>query len=146
MAAIRANKLSADEILKFLGQYSWFGKNIAKRLPNDATIEYNWLRVIAPALHEFFLQMQYYLLNPDENHPNFVLCIDSLTLKIEGLVRDICRFTNVRTFYMTQDEKQRNVSREKDVNRLFHEEHNHLVAFLLIRVTPLMLPGFFLSF
>lgn len=121
LAAIRANKLSADTILKYLSRHSWFGKTISKKLPSDQTIEYNWLNLIAPALYEYFRQMHYFLLNPT-NYPNLVLSIDSLTLKIEGLVRDIYQFSGGITSYMTQDSKGRDIRREKDIHALLYEE------------------------
>lgn len=119
-AAIRENKLSSDIILKFLNRHSWFGKNISKKLANQ-TIKYNWLNLIAPSLHEYFLQMQYYFANPNYS-PNLVLSIDSLTLKIEGLIRDICQFSSVTTFYITKDSKGRNIVKEKDIHALLYEE------------------------
>lgn len=121
LAAIRENKLSADTILEYLSKHSWFGKTISKRLPSNQTIEYNWLNLIAPALHEYFHQMHYFLLNP-ANYPNLVLSIDSLTLKIEGLLRDICQFSGGTTSYMTHDNRGRDIRREKDVHRLLYEE------------------------
>jgi hypothetical protein len=120
-AAIQKNKLSADSLLRFIRRYSWFGKNIPKKLTNNKIIQYNWLNLMAPALHEYFLQMHHCFLNP-ANYPNLVLSIDSLTLKIEGLLRDICRFAGVTTFYMTTDKKGRNIAREKDIHALLYEE------------------------
>ena len=102
-AAIREDKLSCDIFLRFLNRHSWFGKNIPKRLGNK-TIKYNWLNLIAPALHEYFLQVHYYFTHPNCS-PNLVLSIDSLTLKLEGLIRDICRFSGITTFYMTKNIK-----------------------------------------
>jgi len=119
--AIRGNKLSADILLRFLNRYSWFGKDIPKRLTDNRIVQYNWLSLIAPALHEYFLQMHYYFQNP-ANYPNLVLSIDSLTLKIEGLLRDICKFAGVTTFYMMKDNKGRNIAREKDIHALLYEE------------------------
>jgi hypothetical protein len=54
--------------------------------------------------------------------PNLVLSVDSLTLKIEGLIRDICRLSGETTSYMTKDSKNRNVVREKDIHALLYEE------------------------
>ena len=121
-AAIRENKLSTEILLGFLNRYSWFGKNISKKLPNNETIKYNWLNLLAPALHEYFLQMYYYFLNPT-NFPNLVLGIDSLTLKMEGLLRDICHFSGIATFYQTKDSKGRDIVREKNIHALLYEEH-----------------------
>lgn len=119
-AAIQENKLSADILLRFLNRHSWFGKIISKKLANQ-TIKYNWLSLIAPSLHEYFLQTQYCFANTNYS-PNLVLSIDSLTLKIEGLIRDICQFSGVTTFYMTNDSKGRNIAREKDIHALLYEE------------------------
>ena len=47
---------------------------------------------------------------------------DSLVLKIEGLVRDICGFSGVTTFYQAKDKQGRIVVREKDINWLLREE------------------------
>jgi hypothetical protein len=57
-----------------------------------------------------------------ETIPNLVIVIDSLVLKIEGLIRDLCRFSGITTFYQTTDEKGRTIYREKDIHRLLYEE------------------------
>lgn len=119
-ATIRENKLSVDILLRLLNRYSWLGKNISKKLANQ-TIKYNWLNLIAPSLHEYFRQMQYYFASPNYL-PNLILSIDSLTLKIEGLIRDICQFSGITTFYMTKDNKGRSIAREKDIHALLYEE------------------------
>jgi hypothetical protein len=118
--AIRKGKLSAEILIKFLNKNSWFGKNLSKKLSTDETIKYNWLNLIAPALHQYFEQI-WYSLN-SQSPPNLVLCIDSITLKIEGLFRDMCNFSGVTTFYMTQDNKGRNITREKDIHALLYED------------------------
>jgi len=120
-ASIMNKKLSTDVLLDFFKKNSWVGKTIRKELPNNKTIEYNWLSLIAPSIHDYFIQMQYYFINPS-NIPNLVLSIDSLTLKIEGLIRDICKSSNVPTFYTTKDKKGREITREKDIHSLLYEE------------------------
>lgn len=120
LTAIRKNKLSSRSLLAFLKRYSWLGKNISKEVANRK-VEYTWLSVIAPAIHEYFLQMQYYLTYPDYL-PHLVLCIDSLTLKFEGLLRDICEFSGTPTSYVVNDNKGRPVRREKPIHRLLYEK------------------------
>lgn len=119
--AIKENQLSSDILLSFLRKHSWFGKKITKNLPGGKKIDHNWLNLLAPAINEYFIQMHEYFLNP-LYHPNFVLCIDSLTVKMEGLFRDICQLHGVTTFYMTQDTKHRNIVREKDIHALLYED------------------------
>ena len=60
--------------------------------------------LVAPSLNEYFNQLQAHFLVP-EYAPNLVLAMDSLALKIEGLVRDICAFSGITTFYATKDKQ-----------------------------------------
>lgn len=119
--SIRENKLTFDELLGFLQKNSWFGKTLIKKLPNSKTIKYNWLNLLAPSLQEYFVQVQHHLKNPNFR-PVMILCVDSLTLKLEGLLRDICELSNVSTFYTTKDKKGRPIGREKDIHALLYEE------------------------
>jgi hypothetical protein len=120
-AGIQQDKLSAQILLEFLKKHSWFGKDLLKKLHTNREITYNWLTLIAPSLNEYFFQMRLYFTNPT-NHPNLVLPIDSLTLKIEGLLRDLCDFANISTFQPSKDSKGRNITREKDVHALLYED------------------------
>jgi len=121
IAAIKKDKLSIYTVMQFFQKKSWYGKNIAKRLPGGETITYNWLNLIAPGLNDYFIQIQWHLSQP-AYVPSFVLAMDSLVLKIEGLVRDICVFSGVTTFYQAKDKQGRIVVREKDINWLLREE------------------------
>ena len=121
LAAIQNSKLTTESMIQFMHQHCWYGKTLQKYLANNQIIQYNWLNLLAPALHDYFFQMKFYLQNK-EFIPNFVLCIDSLVLKIEGLLRDICRIHGVSTTYTTTDNKGRNIDREKDIQALLKEE------------------------
>jgi len=117
---IRARKLSAKIFLDFLLRYTWFSKTIIKNLPNGRKLEYNWLNLIAPAILEYFNQIEYSLIS--RSYPNLVLPLDSLTLKIEGLVRDLCEYFDITTFVEYKDKKGNMTIREKDINALLHEQ------------------------
>lgn len=116
--SIKQRKLSPQLMLNFLQKYSWLSITQSKPLPNGEIFEYNWLNLLAPAINEYFLQMNYYLYS--KNYPNFVLAIDSLTLKIEGILRDYCNNAGIVTFFQRTDKNGTNVQ-EKDINALLHE-------------------------
>ncbi|MFH0977652.1 MAG: DUF4209 domain-containing protein [Spirochaetota bacterium] len=117
---VKEGKIDIFAIIKFFKEKSWFGKTISKNIPRGK-ITYNWLNLIVPSLNEYFTQMQIYF-SEKSYIPNFILAIDSLTLKIEGLIRDICTFSKITTFIQTKDSKSRNITMEKDINWLLHEE------------------------
>lgn len=120
--AILDRKLTIDVLLNFLNKHCWYGKNLAELSGNGHTSAYNWLNLIAPALNEYFVQMDFHLADPTRNYPNFVLGLDSLTLKIEGLFRDLCRNYSVATSRHKQDNSQRNIALEKDIGALLRED------------------------
>ena len=121
ITAITENKLSYDILVEFLIEKSWVGKTIEKKLPKGEISQKNWLNTICPSLYEYFNLMILSLLDPNYDQ-NFVLIIDSLTLKLEGLLRDICQRLGIATFYQTQDKEKRVIAREKDINALLREE------------------------
>jgi hypothetical protein len=118
IASVRNEKLTTEDVLLYLKDHSWMGKDI-KREGDD--YGYRWIELIAPALNEYFNGLHFYFRNPI-NYLNLILCIDSLTLKIEGMLRDICEFNGVETFELRTDKKGRNISQEKDIHRLLYEE------------------------
>ena len=118
--AIRRRKLSAKIFIDFILKYSWFGKTIIKNLPNGQKLEYNWLSLISPSIIEYFNQIEYSFASG--NYPNLVLPLDSLTLKIEGLVRDLCESFDISTFTQLKDKNKNIIIREKDINALLHEQ------------------------
>jgi len=117
--AIEKKKLNTTNILKFLEKNSWYGKNLPKKIGNEE-ITYNWLNLIAPSIHDYFTKIEFFLVS--SKMPNFVLSIDSLTLKIEGLLRDLCRFNGIPTIILRKDNKGREIVQERDLNSLLYEE------------------------
>lgn len=93
---IRSGKLTFLSFIKFLKTYTWIGFPLTKKDLSGKLINYNWISMVAPALQEYFLQMQSSLLSEDYK-PNFMLAIDSLTIKFEGLLREFCTRINVPT-------------------------------------------------
>jgi hypothetical protein len=93
-------------------------------LPSPASVsqQYNWLVAVVPPLREYFAQWEMHKSWP-EYTPDFTLFIDSMTVRIEGMLRDLCRLHGVPTFFERPDEKGRPVQREKDMGRLLREEH-----------------------
>jgi len=117
--ALKEKKITFDSLMSFFKKYSWFGKPLKKRIQNRE-IAYNWMNLLAPPLSEYFRQMEFSI--SAREYPNLVLCIDSLILKIEGLLRDLCNYSGITTFFQTEDKQGRTVYREKDLNALLHEE------------------------
>jgi len=118
---VKKQKLSAKSILQYLYDHSWLGVELELSTTGQRKKAYNWLSLIAPALNEFFINIEFYLTNP-QSFPNFILCIDSLSTKIEGMVRDICEFKGIIPFEFKVDHQGRTISFQKDIHKLLNEE------------------------
>ncbi len=93
---IESGHLTHRNLLQFLAQHTWIGKPYEKTdLSGDPEVS-NWVYQVTPSIVEFFNQIlawgksKYYT-------PSFILCIDSLTLKIEGLFRNFSERLNIST-------------------------------------------------
>ena len=119
--AVEKNKLSSALFLNFIRNNSWLGQDITITYKQDEANNFNWLQTLAPGINDFFSQIYFLYQNPI-NVPNFVLAIDSLSIKIEGILRDICELRGITTFFQADDGKGRSIVKEKDINALLRED------------------------
>ena len=108
--------------MQFIAEHCWYGKELSLQLPNNQTGRFNWIALIAPSLNEYFRQIDYFFADPTTNAPNFVLSLDSLTLKIEGLFRELCFLAGVGTSQQKQDRLNRNIVRERAITVLLRDD------------------------
>lgn len=96
ITGIANGRLTAKNLIKHLVLNSWIGKRRVSYDLDGGEIHSNWIYLIYPALSDFFNQVlaskasKYY-------RPSFVLCTDSLALKLEGLFRDFSARFGVST-------------------------------------------------
>ena len=86
---IQSGVLTYKNFVSYLSRNTWFGATLTKKDLGGKVIHYNWISMIAPSVVEYFVQMQSSL-DSKEYKPNFILSIDSLTTKFEGLFREFC--------------------------------------------------------
>ncbi|MBS1624081.1 MAG: DUF4209 domain-containing protein [Bacteroidetes bacterium] len=88
-SGIKSGHLTFENFIRYIAANTWMGKPFVRTDLGGEPEEINWIPLISPAIYEYFIQVQawdsskYY-------KPSFVLCIDSLTLKMEGLFRNFC--------------------------------------------------------
>lgn len=93
---ILAGKINYESLIDFIKRNSWFGQQLPAKDLDGNDYSYNWIGLLAPSFLDFFFQFPYSLRNK-YHHTNYILCIDSLTIKFEGVLRDIAFFNNVQT-------------------------------------------------
>lgn len=91
---IRNGKISFESLIDYLQNNTWFGSKLIE--VTDKT-SFNWIELLSPSLELFFKQLEKDIDLKKNNDSSYILCIDSLTLKFEGLLRDFCRNIDAQT-------------------------------------------------
>lgn len=114
---VRTGKISVEEWLEYLSLHTWFGMARERNRQGGEISQYNWISILAPGLHEFFFQLE---TSEKLGRPflNLVQPLDSLTLKAEGLIRDIVLLSGGTT---TTSSKNGDMA-EKTLEHLLGEE------------------------
>ena len=130
---IQSGKLTYRNLFDHLTNNTWLGQTFTKMDLGGEPVRYNWVSLVSPAITEYFVQMQAALLQKTYR-PNFILSIDSLTLKMEGLLRDFCQKLNVNTSKGSQTGVQvryiHELLQDEIIQQYFSEEDRIFFDFL----------------
>ncbi len=135
--SIRNGKLSQETLNKYLQQKSWLGKTLCVKSPTHGMRPYRWLDLLEASFDSYFGKTLRWL-RDGTNTPNLVLEIDSLTLKFEGLLRELLGLAGVATFRLKRQDRSLTEERyvgdllyKKEMRRLFGEDDLFFLQFLL---------------
>jgi hypothetical protein len=109
----RAGKLTFSALQNYLNESSWVAQPLSEHNLDGKKTEYTWQYLVFPALEEFFKQLQLLVQEDQSSQPNFVLCLDSLTLKIEGLLRELLQLKGTTTLA---------TSKKKDLREVYFDD------------------------
>ena len=122
--ALKTNKLNASFLIEYL-KTTWLGSLIKKSLPENQSLSYQWLEHIEQPIISYFNKQQKYLY--DNNFRlTFINEVDSLTLKIEGILRDLVEFAHIEGFSVRKfvnDKEERQISNWKSINELLWDSN-----------------------
>lgn len=139
---IRSRKLTFKNFIEFLHTYTWIGFTLVKKDLGGQKISYNWISMIAPSVQEYFHQMEACLLD-EEYKPNFMLAIDGLTIKFEGLFREFCARIKVPTITSnstgTQEMYLHQLLKHPTIVASFSGDDRHFFEFLFTKENGLNL-------
>lgn len=85
-------KINYNSVFKYFEENTWYGQKFDIKVDrSDLDENSNWLSLFAPGLYDFFSQMEWGVMMKDNKISNYILCVDSLSLKFEGALRDFIR-------------------------------------------------------
>lgn len=110
--SIMKEKLSSKILLDYLTKKSWLGLEEIPILGEN-----KFLSMIAPAINVFFEEWELMFLH-DYNYPHFVLTIDSLISKIEGIIKLIYSLDK-----SIKEPTGKGTFQDKSLNRIFEDNN-----------------------
>ena len=87
---LQSEQLTYATMMEFLREQTWLGQMEYHRAHDDDGPSYTLISWVEPALRHYFTEMERAQQEPNYK-PDLMLCIDSLTLKIEAILRHFCR-------------------------------------------------------
>lgn len=102
-------KITYHHLFDYLSRNSWLGQSIEETMMRGSSDNksYKWLNLMAPALHSFMIQMETsFLIGKGREYTNWILPLDSLTLKFEGALRDFIKIIGGNTSVVKRNELQ----------------------------------------
>lgn len=95
---IIAGKLNYYKVYKFFENQTWYNQKFKRSLTdNEADNNSTWLTLLAPSIHNLLAQFELTVLMNTNKINNFILAIDSMTVKFEGALRDFIRLCGGNT-------------------------------------------------
>lgn len=119
--SVKAGKLDAEVVLDYLENQTWLGAFLSRDVAGER-VQYRLLDLLAPGIRSYFMAIRAGLANP-EAYPidHAVGATDSLTLKIEGVLRCLNVLAGGSESYVTRDRQGRPLSRARDLDDLLRQ-------------------------
>jgi hypothetical protein len=109
----KAGKINYESLISFLKEYTWYGQNFTNRNNEGQLDGFDWIALLSPALFSFFNQSQIDLSTNSNNDVGYILAIDSMVIKFEGLLREFSRQIGAQTIEVKENETSERISFDK---------------------------------
>lgn len=110
---IKNGKVTFDTMIDFLKQNTWYGQDFTYLNADDQVEGFNWIELLSPSLFSFFTQSEIDIKQNKNNNVGYILPIDSLVIKFEGLLREFSKHIGAQTIEIKENETQERISFEK---------------------------------
>lgn len=109
----KSGKISFDSLVNYLKNDSWYGQDFTYLDTNNETQGFNWIKLLTPAIQSFFVQTEIDLKTNRHNQQGYILAIDSLVLKFEGLLRELSRMIGAQTIEIKDNGTEERIGFDK---------------------------------
>ncbi len=110
---IKSGKISYESLIDYLKNNSWYGQDFTYLDTNNETQGFNWIELLSPSLQSFFIQTEIDIKTNSHNPKGYILAIDSLVLKFEGLLRELSRMIGAQTIEIKDNGTEERIGFDK---------------------------------
>lgn len=110
---IKNGKISFESLIDYLKNDSWYGQDFTYIDTNNEIQGFNWIELLSPSLQNFFVQTEIDLKTNRHNPQGYILAIDSLVLKFEGLLREFSRMIGAQTIEIKDNGTEERIGFDK---------------------------------
>lgn len=110
---IKNAKISFESLIEYLEHNSWYSNDFTYLDTNNETQGFNWIELISPSLQSFFIQCEIDIKTMSNNPQGYILAIDSLVIKFEGLLREFSRMIGAQTIEIKDNSTEERISFDK---------------------------------
>jgi hypothetical protein len=107
---IKSGKISFESCINYLKNNSWYGQDFTYLDTNDDIQGFDWIELLSPSLQSFFIQSEIDIKMDKHNSQSYILAIDSLVLKFEGLLREFSRMIGAQTIEIKESGTEERIS------------------------------------
>jgi hypothetical protein len=132
--AVRAGKLDSASIIKFL-EATWINEPAVRRV-NSEDRAISHLQLLKSGIELLYAEMEKWIAG-NGYVPDFVSCTDSLTLKVEYLLREMCIKLGIVTFKQRPDSKGKIVMEKlfddliRDLKGSLGDDNYYFIKFIM---------------
>src|SRR5690554_743203 len=113
---IKCGKISYESLIDYLKTESWYGQDFTYLDTNNETHGFDWIELLSPSLQSFFVQTEIDIKTNSHNSKGYILAIDSLVLKFEGLLREFSRMIGAQTIEIKENGTEERIGFDKLLN------------------------------
>lgn len=110
---IKKGKVSFESLIGYLKKHSWYGQEFTFLNADNEVEGFDWIELLSPSLESFFKQSESDISQNKNNATGYILAIDSLVIKFEGLIREFSRNIGAQTIEIKENGTEERISFEK---------------------------------
>jgi hypothetical protein len=110
---LKNQKICFESLKDYFENNTWYGEDIVITNADGVKETFNWLDLLMPSFASYFTQSEIDLKENKNSETGYILSIDSLVLKFEGVLRSFSRKVGAQTIDIKENGTQERISFEK---------------------------------